>query len=132
MTVLQRTKLYDKIIKLYNKYSDLKKELSQGEFRQLEQSYPEIESFATIKRDYIVAERELIKQLEKKKTIPEYKTKEEVEALSKAEVRDLLIAFNVLIDGFLIYANVPPTDTKGRKDIRWAYNAYNRKFNTTK
>ena len=132
MTVLQRTKLYDKIIKLYNKYSDLKKELSQGEFRQLEQSYPEIESFATIKRDYIVAERELIKQLEKKKTIPEYKTKEEVEALSKAEVRDLLIAFNVLTDEGLIYANVPPTDTKGRKDIRWAYNAYNRKFNTTK
>ena len=39
-----------------------------------------------------------------------------------------LIAFNVLTDEGLIYANVPPTDTKGRKDIRWAYNAYNRKF----
>jgi hypothetical protein len=132
MTISQRTKLYDKILRLYNKYSDLKKELSQGEFRELEKSYPEIESFATIKRDYIVAEKELIKQLEKKKTIPEYKTKEEVEALSKQEVKDLLIAFNVLIDGSLIYANVPPTDTKGRKDIRWAYNAFNRKFNTTK
>ena len=70
----------------------------------------------------------MIKQLETKKTIPEYKTKEQVEALSKDELESILIAFNVLTDEGLIYANVPPTDTKGRKDIRWAYNAYNRKF----
>ena len=129
MTLPQRRKLYNKILKYYNEYSDLKKELTQKEFKELEESYPEIESFAIIKRDYIVAERDLIKQLETRKTIPEYKTKEQVEALSKDELESILIAFNVLTDEGLIYANVPPTDTKGRKDIRWAYNAYNRKFN---
>ena len=136
MTISQRIKLYDKILKLYNTYSDTKRMMSQYEYNYVSDANPEWEIFKRIKDNYLSKERDIIKKLEeeksKKKTIPEYKTKEEVEALSKQEVKDLLIAFNVLIDGSLIYANVPPTDTKGRKDIRWAYNAFNRKFNTTK
>ena len=125
MTSKKRTALYNKILKLYNSYLFEKKKISQNEFIGLEKDNPEWEIFQQIKNDYLDTELQKIKQME---TIPEYKTKEEVEALSKTELREILTAFNVLTSEGLIYDNVPPTDTKGRKDIRWAYNAYNRKY----
>ena len=141
MTISQRTKLYEKILKVYNKYLDTKKYLSAFEYKFIFDKNPEWEIFDRINNDYIKVELKLIekqkkkeeKKKEAKKTIPEYTTKEEVEALSKDELRKFLIAFNVITDEGLIYANVPPPvkkgeEAKGRQDIRWAYNAYNRKY----
>jgi hypothetical protein len=126
MRIVQRQRLYVKISKLYNSYLFEKKKISQNEYYSIEQ--PEWEMFKRIKDEYLDTELKEIEKMETKKTIPEYKTKEEVEALSKTELREILTAFNVLTDEGLIYSNVPPTTTTGRKDIRWAYNVYNRKY----
>lgn len=127
MTAKQRLALYDKIVKLYKDYFIWKGKITPNEFAGIVQQ--EWEIFDIIKRDYIDTELDEIKKIEETKTIPEYKSKEEVEALSKVKLANFLINVGVLTDEGLIYDNVPPTDTKGRKDIRWAYNAYKRKFN---
>jgi uncharacterized protein with von Willebrand factor type A (vWA) domain len=151
LTISERDRLYDKIYKLYTKAILEKKKLTDKDYKQLYKTNPEWEIFDRVKKEYLdieakalaadkkVRDEEAIqkakekskskaKTKESKETSREW-TKDEIEAMTKGQLKQFLTDVGVLTDEGLIYANVPPTNTTGPKDIRYAYNAYKRKYN---
>jgi hypothetical protein len=123
MTSSQREKLYNKILKLYNSYSDTKRSMSDYEYKYVLEANPEWEIFKTIKQEYLGNEREAIKQLkeEEKKPKKEY-TKEEVDSWSFSKVKSFLTEKGYLTDDALR----APKKGVDPDDVRFAYNAYSR------
>ena len=123
MTSSQREKLYNKILKLYNSYSDTKRSMSEYEYKYVLEANPEWEIFKTIKQEYLGNEREAIKQLkeEEKKPKKEY-TKEEVDSWSFSKVKSFLREKGYLTaDGLR-----GPKKGVDPDDVRFAYNAHSR------
>jgi hypothetical protein len=123
MTSSQREKLYNKILKLYNTYSDTKRLMSEYEYKYVLEANPEWEIFKRIKQEYLGNEREAIKQLkeEEKKPKKEY-TKEEVDSWSFSKVKSFLREKGFLTSEALI----GPKKGVDPDDVRFAYNAYQR------
>ena len=123
MTSSQREKLYNKILKLYNTYSDTKRSMSEYEYKYVLEANPEWEIFKRIKEEYLGNEREAIKQLkeEEKKPKKEY-TKEEVDSWSFSKVKSFLTEKGYRTAEGLI----GPRKGVDPDDVRFAFNAHQR------
>jgi hypothetical protein len=122
---------YDEIIDYYKK---IKKQLNNLidlyniNKKDLDDDYKvDVKDFISTNTEQLKELKQNLDKFKSKKTIPEYKNKADVDELSVSSLEQFLIDTGVIVGNELIYSNVPPTDTKGRKDIRWAYNAYMRK-----
>jgi len=129
MTASKRTKLYNDIQKVYNKYIAEKAKLKQGELASLNKEHPEWEIFDRVKNDYLSKELDLIEKAKKKpkkspsppRAARNY-SKEEIDAMSMAEVRSFLADKGYLTDEGLR----APKKGVDPDDVRFAYNAYQR------
>jgi len=129
MTASKRTKLYNDINKVYRKYLDEYGKLNAGETRTLSKVYPEWEIFDRVKKDYLSKELDLIEKAKKKpkkspsppRAARNY-SKEEIDAMSMAEVRSFLADKGYLTDEGLR----APKKGVDPDDVRFAYNAYQR------
>ena len=111
---IKRKALYNKILKIYEKFINTKKKISQKEYNNIFKTNPEWELFDRVKTEYIDIEPDRIKKLEKKYT------KEELDAMSIDEIEKLLIK---LPNGSILTAQLAGTD-----EYREIYNAWNRKM----
>jgi hypothetical protein len=133
MTSKERIKLYDKILKLYNIYSDIKnKQMSKYEYGYLLEKYPEWEIFKRIKDDYLGKETNAIRELQQLEKaaeeaakaaaqVREY-SKEEVDSWSFSKVKSFLREKGFLTSDGLI----GPKKGVDPDDVRFAYNAHQR------
>ncbi len=129
MTASKRTKLYNDIQKVYNKYIAEKAKLKQGELASLNKEHPEWEIFDRVKNDYLSKELDLIEKAKKKpkkspsppRAARNY-SKDEIDAMSMAEVRSFLADKGYLTDEGLR----APKKGVDPDDVRFAYNAYQR------
>jgi hypothetical protein len=131
MTINQRTKLYDKILKLYNKFIIEKQKLSQKEYEGLQgQQHPEWEMFKRIKDEYLNKEGKNIDKLKieesRAATSVRIYTRAELDAMSIKDIEKLLIYSD---DGSTIMAPEKGITSQQDRDI---YNAWNRKMNKKK
>jgi hypothetical protein len=131
MTASKRTKLYNSIVKVYNRYIDEKAKLNKSEYKTLFDINPEWEIFDRVKNDYLSKELKLIEKAKKKpkkektpsppRAARNY-SKEEIDAMSMAELRSFLADKGFLTDEGLR----APKKGVDSDDVRFAYNAYQR------
>jgi trichohyalin len=106
---------YNELLAMYNQDKEVLKDVAYAS--QIKNIIKEMSDKIDKQKQLISIEKELQKQISY--------TKEDVEKLSKVELEKILINGGVLTNEGLLYNNVP----KGPNTIRFAFNAFNRKYN---